>query len=93
LRIELFLAETGLPVRTNVVVVARHGKGELIEQSDITAIDMPVLVQAPPAAETIEAAELHRLLRRRVRRLAARHHRGGQRIVVVGRGRVRKAQK
>jgi hypothetical protein len=93
LRIELFLAETGLPVRTNVVVVARHGKGEVIEQSDITAIDMPVLVQAPPAAETIEAAELHRLLRRRARRLAARHHRGGQRIVVVGRGRVRKAQK
>jgi hypothetical protein len=88
LRIELFLAETGLPVRTNVVVVARHGKGELIEQSDITAIDVPVLVQAPPAAETIGAAELHRLLRRRARRLAAKRHRGGQQIVVVRRGRV-----
>jgi hypothetical protein len=93
LRIELFLAETGLHVRTNVVVVARHGKGELIEQSDITAIDVPVLVQAPPAAETIEAAELHRLLRRRARKLAAKRHRGAQQIVVVRRGRVRKPQK
>lgn len=93
LRIELLLAETGLPVRTKVVLVAHHGKGELIEQSDITAIDMPVLVQAPPATETIEAAELHRLLRRRARRLAAKHHRGGQQIVVVRRGRVRKPQK
>ena len=93
LRIELFLAESGLPVRTNVVVVARHGKGALIEQSDITAIDIPVLVQAPPAAETIEAAELHRLLRRRARRLAAKRHRGGQRIAAVRRGRARKPQK
>jgi hypothetical protein len=93
LRIDLFLAETGLPVRTSAVVAARHGKGELIEQSDITAIDVPVLVQAPPAAETIEAAELHRLLRRRARRLAAKRHRGRQQIVVVRRGRVRKPQK
>jgi len=94
LRVELFLAETGLPVRTSVVVVARHGKGELIEQSDITAINVPVVVQAPPAAETIEAAQLHRLLRRRARRLAAqRRHRGARRIVAVHRGGARKPQK
>jgi hypothetical protein len=94
LRVELFLAETGLPVRTSIVIVARHGKGELIAQSDITAIDVPVLVQAPPAAETIEAAQLHRLLRRRARRLAAqRRHRGARRIVAVHRGRTRKPQK
>jgi hypothetical protein len=92
LRVELFLAETGLPVRTSVVVVARHGKGEVIEQSDITAIDVPVLVQAPPAAETIEAAQLRRLLRRRARGLAKRH-RGGRRVVVVPQGGARKPQK
>jgi len=92
LRVELFLAETGLPVRTSVVVVFRHGKGELIEQSDITAIDVPVLVQAPPAAETIEAAQLRRLLRRRARRLA-KLRRGGRRVVVVPRGGARKPQK
>jgi hypothetical protein len=93
LRVELFLAETGLPVRTSVVLVARHGKGEVIEQSDITAIDVPVIVQAPPAAETIEAAQLHRLLNRRARRLAAKRHRARRRIVAVHRGRVRKPQK
>jgi hypothetical protein len=92
LRVELFLAETGLPVRTSLVIVGRHDKGELIEQSDITAIEVPVIVQAPPAAETIEAAQLHRLLRRRARRLAAKRNRGGQRIVAVRRGKVRKPQ-
>jgi hypothetical protein len=93
LHVELFLAETGLPVRTSLVLVARHGKGDLIEQSDITAIDVPVLVQAPPAAETIEAAQLHRLLRRRARRLAAKRHRGGRRIAAVRRGGAHKPQK
>lgn len=94
LRVELFLAETGLPVRTSVVVVARHDRGELIEQSDITAIDVPVLVQAPPAAETITAAELKQLMRRHARRLAARRHAGGRRIVAVrqGRGTKRKSR-
>jgi hypothetical protein len=92
LRVELALAETGLPVRTSIVIVGRHGKGELIEQSDITAIDVPVLVQAPPAAETIEAAQLHRLLRRRARRLAKRH-RGGRRVFVVPSGGAHKPQK
>ncbi len=89
LRVELFLAETGLPVRTSVVVVARHGEDELVEQSDITAINVPVLVQAPPAAETITAAELKRLMRRHHQRLTARRHAGGRRIVVVHRGGVR----
>jgi len=93
LRVELFLAETGLPVRTSIVIVARHGKGEVIAQSDVTAIDVPVVVQAPPAAETIEAAQLHRLLRRRARRLAARRDRGGRRIVAFRRGGVGKPQK
>jgi len=63
--IELFLTETGLPVRTGFVLYIRHDKGELIEQSDVTAIDIPVLVQAPPVAETIGAAQLHRLIHRR----------------------------
>ncbi len=89
LRIELFLAENGLPVRTSIVVIARHGKGEVIAQSDITAIDVPVIVQAPPAAETITAAELKRLMRRHARRLAARRRAHGRRVVAVRRGKVR----
>jgi hypothetical protein len=86
LRIELFVAEDGLPVRTNMVVGFRHDKGELIAQSDVTAVNVPVLVQAPPAAETIAAARLHRLLRRRARRLAAKRHAVGRRIIAVHRG-------
>jgi hypothetical protein len=93
LRVELFLAETGLPVRTSVVLVARHDRGELIEQSDITAINVPVLVQAPPAAETITATELKRVMRRRARRLADRRRAGGRRIHVVHRGSARNQQK
>jgi hypothetical protein len=86
LRVELFLAETGLPVRTSLVLAPRHGKGELIEQSDITAIEVPVTVQAPPAAETITAAELKRLIRRRARRHARRRHVRLRRVVAVPRG-------
>jgi hypothetical protein len=41
LHVELFLAETGLPVRTSLVLKLRHGKGEAIVQSDITAINVP----------------------------------------------------
>jgi hypothetical protein len=74
LRLELFLAEDGLPVRTSLVIRARHGKGEVIEQSDITAIDMPVEVQAPPAAETIARAQLERLMRKRTRAHRRAHH-------------------
>ncbi len=76
--IELFLAESGLPVRTNVDIgFRRRGGGALIEQSDITAVNVPVLVQAPPANETITAVELRRLQRRRLRRLkiVSMHHR------------------
>ncbi len=87
-RVELFLTETGLPVRTSLILYVRHGKGELIEQSDITAIDVPVLVQAPPAAETITAAELERAVRRHARRVAARRRKHGRRIVAVRRGKV-----
>lgn len=63
--LELFIAEDGLPVRTRTVLHARHDKGELITQSDILAINIPVTVQPPPAAQTISEARLKRLLARR----------------------------
>jgi hypothetical protein len=62
---ELFIAEDGLPVRTRAVLHARHDKGELITQSDILAINIPVTVQRPPAAQTISEATLKRLLARK----------------------------
>jgi hypothetical protein len=62
---ELFIAEDGLPVRTREILHARHHKGELITQSDTLAINIPVIVQPPPAAQTISEARLKRLLAQR----------------------------
>jgi hypothetical protein len=71
--IEAFIAENGLPVRTRAVLRVRHHQGELIGQSDITAIEVPVSVQRPPAAETISEASLKRLMSRARLRVQRRH--------------------
>ncbi len=70
-RVELYIAEDGLPVRTTVVIGVRHG-GELIVQSDVPAVDIPVSVVAPPAAQTISKATLERLMAKRAK-LRKRH--------------------
>ncbi len=75
-RVELFIAEDGLPVRMRFVLGLRHDAGEMITQTDLLAVNVPVVVQAPPAAETIGAVELKRLLARRTKK---------RRIVVVRR--------
>jgi hypothetical protein len=64
--VELFIAEDGLPVRTRIAFRVRPKKGQLIVQSDVLATDIPVLVEAPPAAETIGEAQLRQLLRKRL---------------------------
>jgi hypothetical protein len=74
--VELFITEDGLPLRTRVVLRLRHHPGELIGQSDITAIEIPVSVQPPPASETISEASLKRLIER-ARRRHRRHARSG----------------
>jgi hypothetical protein len=71
---EVQFAEDGLPVRTHVVLALRHDQGQLIEQSDVLAVNIPVSVQAPPASETITRAQLERIEKRKLRRL--RHLRG-----------------
>jgi hypothetical protein len=63
--LELFIAQNGLPVRSRVTVHLRHGLGELIGQADIPAIEVPVSVQRPAAAETISERSLNRLLARK----------------------------
>jgi hypothetical protein len=60
--VELFIAENGLPVRSRIIVRERHGRGRLITQVDIPAIEIPVSVQPPPAGETISQARLDRRL-------------------------------
>jgi hypothetical protein len=67
--VEVFFAEDGLPVRTLIAIVFRpHAgkpRGELIVQSDIPAINVPVVVAAPPAGKTITMAALKKLLKRK----------------------------
>jgi hypothetical protein len=75
-RLELFLAEDGLPVRSVLSLAVREKHpvhhAELVVQADILAINIPVVVVPPPANQTItqsrlerlEAAQLRRLLRR-----------------------------
>jgi hypothetical protein len=75
-RLEVFIAEGGLPVRTRLTLAFRPHRGErgeLITQSDILAVNIPVVVQAPPAAETISQAQLKRLLKHRVVVKSRRH--------------------
>jgi hypothetical protein len=77
LDVQLFLAEDGLPLRERLVFTLRHRRGRLIEQSDVLAVDVPVQVQAPPAAETLTDAALKKLLSRRAkhrRKIVAVHH-------------------
>jgi hypothetical protein len=58
---EIFLAANGLPVRSNIVLAL--GGVKLNVTDDVLAINFPVAaIPAPPAAETITAAELKRLL-------------------------------
>jgi hypothetical protein len=65
---EVSLAQNGLPVRT---VITTHDKGTTVAATvDIPAINFPLVIQAPPAAQTVNVAQL-RKLERRARR---RHH-------------------
>jgi hypothetical protein len=63
LKLELFLAPTGLPVRARITFAA---EGATISvRVDTLAINIPVHVVAPPARQTIDEASLKRLERRR----------------------------
>jgi hypothetical protein len=82
-RIELFIAASGLPVETQVSIPFKGGKTEVIVTSVITALNVPVSVQAPPANRTIgeklynriAAKELKKSLKK-LEKAAARHRRG-----------------
>jgi len=60
--LELFLAPSGLPVRTSFTIPVEGGS--ITVTSDILATEVPVSVEAPPARETISAAELAKLVRK-----------------------------
>jgi hypothetical protein len=60
--LELWLAPSGLPVRTTTTS-GPHGE-ELSSQEDILGLEVPVLVNAPPADQTISQARWMKIERR-----------------------------
>lgn len=66
MKLELFLAPNGLPVRARVTFVAEGTT--LSIRVDTLAINVPVHVVAPPARQTIDELPLKRLERRHAAR-------------------------
>jgi hypothetical protein len=66
MELELFIAPSGIPVRTTVVI-GKRSEGIGAEQ-DILAVGIPVVVHAPPADETIGQTQLRRLERQQFKR-------------------------
>jgi hypothetical protein len=60
--LELFISPSGLPVRTISILGARN-EGIGVEE-DILALEIPVVVNAPPARQTIDEAQLRKLERK-----------------------------
>lgn len=61
-RLEVDLSSSGLPVRVEGVIAV--GKIRVGLTADVLAIDEPVSVQPPPAAQTITAAEAEAILKK-----------------------------
>jgi hypothetical protein len=76
--LEVSLTEAGLPVRTIAVV---HDSRETVTVTlEIPAVNFPLVIEAPPAAQTIALATLRKLerqeaARQRKERRRAKHHR------------------
>lgn len=68
-RVALFIAPNGVPVRT--AVEAHRGRSGFSVRADVLAIDIPVVVESPPAAQTIALSEYGRIEHRRERRVLA----------------------
>ena len=67
--LELFIAPSGLPVRT-ISVLGGRSEGIGFEE-DILALEIPVVVHAPPARETIGEAQLSRLEKKHAKRVCS----------------------
>jgi hypothetical protein len=66
LKLELFIAPNGLPVRARISFTAEGAT--IAVRADTLAINVPVHVLAPPAGQTIDEAALDRIERRRAAR-------------------------
>jgi hypothetical protein len=57
--VEAFIAPSGLPVRTRIVIA--RGRAAAVVAADVPAINFPLAVAAPPAGQTIALKRLRRL--------------------------------
>jgi hypothetical protein len=65
-KLDLFITQSGLPVRV-VTSEEEHHRGNYsssLVTTEITAVEVPVVVNAPPAKETISQAQFEKLTRR-----------------------------
>jgi hypothetical protein len=79
--LEVWLAPSGLPVRVKTVGTPAEG---LVSQEDILGVEVPAVVEAPPASKTIDQAQLAKIERRltkAVDRCVRRHPRRAQACV------------
>jgi hypothetical protein len=67
--LELFIAPSGLPVRT-ISVLGGRSEGIGVEE-DILALEIPVVVHAPPARKTISEAQLSKLEKKHARQVCS----------------------
>jgi hypothetical protein len=68
---EVSLAQNGLPVRT---VLTTHDKGTTVTATvNISSINFPLVIEAPPAAQTIDIQRVRKLEQRARRRHHAKH--------------------
>jgi hypothetical protein len=63
--LDLFIAPSGMPVRT--IVVVGTGKEGIGEEEDFPAVGIPVSIHAPAARETIGQSRLDKLKRQRIK--------------------------
>lgn len=87
--LELFIAPSGLPVRT-ITVLGSRSEGIGAEE-DIRALEIPVVVRAPPARQTIGQAQLRKLERKRQCRLISEHNSAYARSVLCPSSALRRA--
>lgn len=85
--LELWLAPSGLPVRT--ATTNRTRGEEFSSQEDILGLEVPVLVHAPPADQTISQARLTKIEQRNAKAIShciRRHPRRAQACIKHGFG-------
>jgi hypothetical protein len=91
LDLEVFVAADGLPVRTVVTQTTTSGRGPTVRLTatlDLPEINFPLVIEAPPASQTITQARFAAIEHRRHehrRRHQARHRRIGGAIKIDAR--------